>query len=174
MSKAVTAANNEYRNLPVAQLQESPTNTRRRFNEQTLMELAASFKTQGVLQPLVVRKIDDEKYEVVAGARRFRAAKLADLPTVPVRLVELSDAEAVEVQVVELSVAVKRLSFVSAALHVVDMSTTCRVGARGMCSKLTVGALQLSFQFLVLRFQLLDAKPQGRDYTLLRHEPTIS
>ncbi len=64
---------------PLAQLQESPTNPRRRFDEHSLNELAASFKSQGVLQPLLVRAIDTDMYEVVAGARSYRAAKLAEL-----------------------------------------------------------------------------------------------
>jgi ParB-like chromosome segregation protein Spo0J len=49
-----------------------------------------------VLQPLLVRTIEEDKYEVVAGARRLRAAKLAALETVPVRVVELSDAACAE------------------------------------------------------------------------------
>lgn len=91
----------EYRDLAIEQLQESPTNPRRRFSEEGLKELAASFKTQGVLQPLLVREIADGKHEVVAGARRLRAAQLAELKTVPVRVVQLSDAAAIEAQVVE-------------------------------------------------------------------------
>src|SRR6202453_3697440 len=94
-------SNNEYRNLPLAQLQESTTNPRRRFDEHSLAELAASFQAQGVLQPLLVRTIEDDKYEVIAGARRLRAAKLAALEEVPVRIVELSDAACVETQLVE-------------------------------------------------------------------------
>lgn len=101
MSTAVSINNNEYRNLPVVQLQESPTNPRRRFDEHSLAELAASFTAQGVLQPLLVREIEESKYEVVAGARRLRAAKLAALETVPVRVVELSDAASAEAQLVE-------------------------------------------------------------------------
>src|SRR2546422_4084 len=64
---------------------------------------AESFKSQGILQPLVVRAKpgDENKHEVVAGARRLRAAQLAELKTVPVRVVELSDAAAMEAQVVE-------------------------------------------------------------------------
>jgi ParB family chromosome partitioning protein len=100
MSKAV-AAISEYRNLPLSQLQESPTNPRRRFDEHSLQELAASFQTQGVLQPLLVRAIDTDMYEIVAGARRYRAAKLAALEQVPVRVVALSDAACVEAQLVE-------------------------------------------------------------------------
>src|SRR6266568_3473719 len=100
MSKAV-AVTSEYRNLPLAQLQESPTNPRRRYDERALEELTASFVVQGVLQPLLVRTVDDGKYEIVAGARRFRAAKLASLVEVPVRVVELSDAAVRESQLTE-------------------------------------------------------------------------
>jgi len=91
----------EYRDVPMDQLQESTTNPRRRFNEKNLNELAASFKGQGVLQPLLVRELEPNKYEIVAGARRFRAAQIAELKTVPVRVVKLSDAEAIEAQAVE-------------------------------------------------------------------------
>ncbi|HKW18907.1 MAG TPA: ParB/RepB/Spo0J family partition protein [Terriglobales bacterium] len=95
--------NSEYRNVAIELLEESPTNPRKRFNEASLKELAESFKTQGILQPLVVRvKQDNEKkYEVIAGGRRLRAAQLAELKTVPVRVVELSDSAAVLAQVTE-------------------------------------------------------------------------
>ena len=98
MSKAIVTVTSEYRSLPLAQLQESPTNPRRRFDGRALEELAASFTTQGILQPLLVRAIDDGKYEVVAGARRFRAAQIATLNEVPVRVVELSDSAVRETQ----------------------------------------------------------------------------
>ncbi|MGA2965553.1 MAG: ParB/RepB/Spo0J family partition protein [Terriglobales bacterium] len=91
----------EYRNLPVAQLQESTTNPRKRFDAKTIEELAASFKVHGVLQPLLVRTIKDDKYEVIAGARRLRAAKLAALEEVPARIAELSDIEVLECQLIE-------------------------------------------------------------------------
>ena len=69
--------NNEYRNISIAALVESGTNPRKRFDPVALEELAASFKTQGVLAPLLVRELDESKYEVVAGARRLRAARIA-------------------------------------------------------------------------------------------------
>lgn len=79
--------------IPVYALQESPTNPRRSFDEAKLQELAQSIRSQGVLVPLIVRPLDLDRFEVVAGARRFRAARLAQLCTVPVRVVELSDTQ---------------------------------------------------------------------------------
>lgn len=101
MSTEALVIASEYRDLPVAQLQESSTNPRRRFDARGLEELAASFRTQGVLQPLLVRTLDEDLYEVIAGARRLRAARMAELETVPVRIRELTDAEAIEAQAIE-------------------------------------------------------------------------
>jgi ParB family chromosome partitioning protein len=100
MATAVQVSN-EYRNVPVTALVESTSNPRKRFDAKRLEELAVSFKAQGVLQPLLVRAIEEDKYEVIAGARRLRAANLAALEEVPVRVVELSDAACVEAQLVE-------------------------------------------------------------------------
>jgi ParB family chromosome partitioning protein len=91
----------DYRDLPVAQLVESPTNPRKRYDEAGLQELAESIRAQGVLAPLLVREVASERYEIIAGSRRFRAAKLAGAETVPVRVVPLDDAEAILAQVVE-------------------------------------------------------------------------
>jgi ParB family chromosome partitioning protein len=96
-----TAIPNEYRSVPIGILVESATNPRKRFDEKNLEELAASMKAQGILAPLLVRELEERKYEVVAGARRLRAAKLAEFENLPVRIVKLTDAEAIEAQVTE-------------------------------------------------------------------------
>ena len=116
----------EYRELPLALLNESKTNPRRVFDETSLKELAASIRSQGVLSPLLVRPLTENGFEIVAGARRFRAAQMAETVTVPVRIKQMSDAEVLEAQLVELSIVVKRFFRFVAVLHVVDMSTTCR------------------------------------------------
>jgi len=100
-STQAVETNHEYRNIPIATLVEPPTNPRKRFDERTLREPAASFKTQGVLEPLLVRPLEETKYEVVMRARCLKAARLAELESVPVHLVSLTDAEAIEAQVVE-------------------------------------------------------------------------
>ncbi len=73
---------------------------RRHFAETELAELAASIEAQGIIQPLLVRK-DAKGYELVAGERRLRAAKMVGLTEVPVVVKELSDAEMLEVSIVE-------------------------------------------------------------------------
>jgi ParB family chromosome partitioning protein len=91
----------EYRDLPLAMLTESTSNPRRIFAEDALKELAASIRTQGVLSPLLVRPLNERSFEIVAGARRYRAAQMAEAATVPVRIVNLTDAEAMEAALVE-------------------------------------------------------------------------
>jgi ParB family chromosome partitioning protein len=91
----------DFREVPVGALQESPTNPRRSFDETKLQELAQSLRSQGVLVPLIVRDLDLDRFEVVAGARRFRAARLAELASVPVRVVQLSDTQVLEYQLIE-------------------------------------------------------------------------
>src|ERR1700734_23290 len=93
--------NHEYRSVPITGLAVSATNPRKRFDPNSLEELADSFKRQGSLAPLLVPELEESKYEVVAGARRLRAAKLAQLEKLPVRIVKLTDAEAIEAQCVE-------------------------------------------------------------------------
>jgi ParB family transcriptional regulator, chromosome partitioning protein len=111
----------EYRNLPLAVLTESATNPRRVFEDSALKELADSIRSQGVLSPLLVRPLSDQSFEIVAGARRYRAARMAEAPTVPVRIVNLTDAQALEAQLVELSIVGKSFLCIHAARYVVYM-----------------------------------------------------
>ena len=77
----------EYRNVSLSLLNESKTNPRRSFEPIALKELAESIRTQGILSPLLVRPITEQGFEIVAGARRYRAAQIAEQETVPVRIV---------------------------------------------------------------------------------------
>src|ERR1700678_3752304 len=91
----------EYRNLPLNVLTESTPNPRHTFEDAALKELAASIRVQGVLSPLLVRPLTGQSFEIVAGARRYRAAQIAEAATVPVRIVNLTDAQALEMALVE-------------------------------------------------------------------------
>jgi ParB family chromosome partitioning protein len=88
--------------LAIDQIHESTTNPRRTFDEAKLYELAESIKHNGLIQPITVRP-NNQGFEIVAGARRYRAAQLAELFSVPSRIVEIDDAKALEWQLVENS-----------------------------------------------------------------------
>jgi ParB/RepB/Spo0J family partition protein len=81
-------------------LDESGTNPRRTFEPTKLVELAHSLTIHGLIQPITVRPKGD-RFEVVAGARRFRAAQIAELADMPTRILELSDEQTLEIQIVE-------------------------------------------------------------------------
>lgn len=90
----------EYSNVPLALLQESPTNPRRHFDEAFLNEMAASIRANGILQPLLVRP-QNGHLEIVFGAQRYRAAQIAESETVPAIIREMTDAQVLEAQLVE-------------------------------------------------------------------------
>ena len=88
--------------LAIDTIHESTTNPRRTFDEAKLYELADSIKHNGLIQPITVRP-NNQGFEIVAGARRYRAAQIAELFSVPARIVEIDDAKALEWQLVENS-----------------------------------------------------------------------
>ena len=90
----------DYKMIAFEDLQTSPTNPRRRIDEQTIAQLAESIRTQGVLEPLIVR-IKGKKYEIVCGERRYRAAKVASLTELPCLVRELSDEQVLDIQIHE-------------------------------------------------------------------------
>lgn len=89
------------RELPIEQIQPNPGQPRKRFTAEALDDLVASIKTHGILQPILVRKIAGERYEIIAGERRWRAAQSAQLHQVPVVIKEFTDQEVMEVALVE-------------------------------------------------------------------------
>jgi len=89
------------RELPVEQLQRGRFQPRTHMNQEARAELADSIRAQGVVQPIVVRELKAGSYEIVAGERRWRAAQLAGLETVPVVVRDLPDEAAVAVALIE-------------------------------------------------------------------------
>ncbi len=87
--------------LPIEYLQRGKYQPRKDINPEKLQELADSIRAQGVIQPVVVRKIDSDKYEIVAGERRWRAAQLAGLQQIPVVIKEIDDRAAMAVALIE-------------------------------------------------------------------------
>ena len=87
--------------LPLDQITENPYQPRTVFSEEALSELASSIKELGVIQPITVRKIDTQKYELISGERRWRASKMAGLTTIPAFIRIANDEESLMMALVE-------------------------------------------------------------------------
>ncbi len=87
--------------LPISDIEPDRGQPRTKFTEEALMELEASIREFGVLQPLLVRPMSDGSYKIVAGERRWRAARRAELTEVPVIIKSLTDAEAAAIALIE-------------------------------------------------------------------------
>jgi ParB family chromosome partitioning protein len=98
----VVDGEDELRKLPVDQLQRSPYQPRTDFKQEALQELADSIKTQGVVQPIVVRPVaDGDKFEIIAGERRWRASQLAGFHEIPAVVRKMDDQTAMCLALIE-------------------------------------------------------------------------
>ncbi len=92
---------NELQILPVAKVEPRLEQPREIFNEQALQELADSIAQYGLIQPITARRLDSGYYQIIAGERRWRAARLAGLTEVPVRVIDADDRRVAELALVE-------------------------------------------------------------------------
>ena len=87
--------------LPISQVETCSSQPRKRFDDESLQELADSISKHGIIQPLTVRKLSSGYYQIIAGERRWRAARLAGLQEVPVIVIEADDRKAAELAMIE-------------------------------------------------------------------------
>ena len=90
-----------YRELPIYKVEPNPDQPRRDFDEEELQALADSISVHGVIQPLTVRELPSGYYQIIAGERRWRAARMANLSEVPVVVIEADDKKAMELALIE-------------------------------------------------------------------------
>jgi ParB family chromosome partitioning protein len=98
---AVPDKDGDLKNIPVDLIQRGKYQPRTDMHEEALEELAASIKNQGVMQPIVVRPISSEKYEIIAGERRWRATQMAGLDTIPAIVKPVGDEAAIAMSLIE-------------------------------------------------------------------------
>ncbi|WP_047391051.1 ParB/RepB/Spo0J family partition protein [Chitinibacter sp. ZOR0017] len=96
-----TAAQDTLKTLPVTALQPGKYQPRTLMNEAALLELADSIRAQGLMQPVLVREIAPERYEIIAGERRWRASQLAGLSEIPALVREIADEAALAMALIE-------------------------------------------------------------------------
>jgi ParB family chromosome partitioning protein len=87
--------------VPIEHVRANPRNPRKLFSDAELSELADSIRERGIIQPIVVRSIASDHYEIIAGERRWRAAQRANLHEVPIVVLDVSDGEALELAIIE-------------------------------------------------------------------------
>jgi ParB family chromosome partitioning protein len=87
--------------VPIHFVYANPSQPRKNFNQELLNELSESIKEQGIIQPILVRKKSEDKYEIVAGERRWRAAQLAKIHEVPVIILNIDDKKSLEFAILE-------------------------------------------------------------------------
>ncbi len=98
---AARAGVNPDRLVPIEYISRNPRNPRRYFDEAELQDLASSIRQHGIVQPVVVRTLGSNQYEIIAGERRWRAAQLAGFTEVPVIVRDVDDRTALEIAIVE-------------------------------------------------------------------------
>ena len=92
---------NELQQLPIELLHPGKYQPRKDMSDEALIELSNSIKSQGIIQPIIVRKLKDDKYEIIAGERRWRASQLANLDKVPCLIKDVPDESAVAIALIE-------------------------------------------------------------------------
>jgi ParB family chromosome partitioning protein len=92
---------NSSEKIPIHFVYANPSQPRKNFNQELLIELSESIKEQGIIQPILVRKKSEDKYEIVAGERRWRAAQLAKIHEVPVIILNIDDKKSLEFAILE-------------------------------------------------------------------------
>ena len=93
--------NSPYKLLPIHKVEPNPEQPRRDFDEEELEALSESISIHGIIQPLTVRELENGYYQIIAGERRWRAARMAGLHEVPVVIVEADDKKAMELALIE-------------------------------------------------------------------------
>jgi len=143
--------------VPVGEIHTNPFQPRRWFREESLTELAASVKEFGVLQPLLVRRDGHRRYELIAGERRLRAARLAGRTTVPVLEMEMSDQEVAEVGLIE--------NLQREDLHFLEEAESFKqlIGFFGLSAEKLAERMGKSPSVIFSRIRLLKLDPEVRE-----------
>ena len=100
-SEVKTEGSSNLNEVEIAQIEPNPNQPRREFDQEALQELASSIRELGIIQPITIRKMEAQKYQIIAGERRWRASQLAGLTTIPAYIVSVEDQNAMEMALVE-------------------------------------------------------------------------
>ncbi len=112
--------------IPLEQIETNPFQPRTHFDQDALEELADSIKTQGIIQPITVRKLSPEKYQLISGERRYQASKLAGLQKIPAYVRTANDQQMLEMALIE-NIQRENLNAIEIALSYQRLLTECEL-----------------------------------------------
>jgi ParB family chromosome partitioning protein len=152
------------RNVPIDRIEPNPAQPRMIIDPAALRELAASVREHGVLQPVLVRPLDDGRYQLIAGERRWRAARLAQQATVPAMIEEIDDDTALEISIIE-NLQREDLTPLEEAEMYRRMTAEHGYSVRKLAQKLGKDK-----GYIENRLRLSDAPPEVRDLVATRKD----
>jgi ParB family chromosome partitioning protein len=123
-SEVHTEGSSNLNEVDIAQIEPNPNQPRREFDPEALQELASSIRELGIIQPITLRKVNGQRYQIIAGERRWRASQLAGLTKIPAYIVTVEDQEVMEMALVE-NIQREDLNAIEIALayqHLADVS----------------------------------------------------
>ena len=150
--------------IPVDRIESNPRNPRLAFDEATLEELASSIREHGVLQPILVRPVDENRFQLVAGERRWRASKIAGLLAIPALVEDIDDSTALEISIIE-NLQREDISVLDEAAMYDRMIREHGYSIRKLAEKLGKDK-----GYLENRLRLADAPPEVRELVSLRKD----
>lgn len=110
--------------IPVEHIEVNPFQPRTHFDEEALLELSESIKVHGIIQPITVRRLAENQYQLISGERRFQASKLADLKTIPAYIRSANDQQMLEMALIE-NIQRENLNAIEIALSYQRLISEC-------------------------------------------------
>lgn len=120
--------------ISIDKIEPNPYQPRITFDEEALLELADSIKTLGLIQPLTIRKIANDRYQIISGERRYRAAKIAKLSFVPAFIRQANDTQMLEMAIVE-NIQRENLDAIETAISFQRLIDECNLTQEGMAER---------------------------------------
>jgi len=152
----------------------NPTQPRTDFDEDKILELSESIKALGIIQPLTLRKIEDGKYEIISGERRYRASKLADLEKVPAYITEADDVKALQMALVE-NIQREDLNSIEVALTYNRLIEECHLTQEELSTQLGKGRTTITNSLRLLKLpDQMQAALRNKKITVGQIRPLIS
>ncbi len=158
-----TGASKNINEIPLEQIVANPNQPRKNFDQASLEELATSIKEHGVIMPIVVNKEVDGKYMIIAGERRFRAAKIAGIETIPAVVKDYSEREVEEISLIE-NLQREDLNPIEAAVGMKKLMDDYKLTQEDLASRIGKSrpAIANTLRLLTLTEEVIDLIREGK------------